>query len=259
MNPKTRKFSTFAVLVLAGTLSGVYGQPPPAAKKPKKVTPPASTCEKCGTERWDIKTLSDSAESSVNFTPENTTVAALTSLKAPTTPAKRNPDEQKTYHVRATLVGYKQEFDPGTGKGDHDFHIVIADLADPTKTMVVEIPDSACSGVCTSPKLAEMEKAREDFLKGVKTAPDTAFAVVHGKVEVEVTGVGFFDFAHGQTGLAPNCVELHPVIAFSFPSGQQVLAVHGHGPAPLPKYTCIPQAGGGPKPATAGAGKPAKP
>jgi hypothetical protein len=27
-----------------------------------------------------------------------------------------------------------------------------------------------------------------------------------------VTGVAFFDFDHGQTGVAPNAVELHPVL-----------------------------------------------
>ena len=29
-----------------------------------------------------------------------------------------------------------------------------------------------------------------------------------------VTGVAFFDFKHGQTGVAPNAIELHPVLAF---------------------------------------------
>lgn len=29
-----------------------------------------------------------------------------------------------------------------------------------------------------------------------------------------VTGVAFFDFDHGQTGVAPNAIELHPVLAF---------------------------------------------
>jgi hypothetical protein len=29
-----------------------------------------------------------------------------------------------------------------------------------------------------------------------------------------VTGVVFFDFKHGQTGVAPNAIELHPVLAF---------------------------------------------
>jgi hypothetical protein len=33
---------------------------------------------------------------------------------------------------------------------------------------------------------------------------------------VTVTGVGFFDFAHGQIGRAPNSTELHPVIRFEF-------------------------------------------
>ncbi|HEX4629281.1 MAG TPA: hypothetical protein VH137_10885, partial [Gemmatimonadales bacterium] len=34
---------------------------------------------------------------------------------------------------------------------------------------------------------------------------------------VRITGVGFFDFRHGQRGLAPNAIELHPVIAVAFP------------------------------------------
>jgi hypothetical protein len=29
-----------------------------------------------------------------------------------------------------------------------------------------------------------------------------------------ITGIGFFDIDHGQTGVAPNAIELHPVIGF---------------------------------------------
>ena len=29
-----------------------------------------------------------------------------------------------------------------------------------------------------------------------------------------ITGVGFFDFDHGQAGVAPNAIELHPVLGF---------------------------------------------
>ena len=29
-----------------------------------------------------------------------------------------------------------------------------------------------------------------------------------------VTGVAFFDYEHGQTGVAPNAIELHPILAF---------------------------------------------
>ncbi len=31
-----------------------------------------------------------------------------------------------------------------------------------------------------------------------------------------VTGVGFFDLLHGQTGVAPNGVELHPLLNVQF-------------------------------------------
>jgi hypothetical protein len=27
----------------------------------------------------------------------------------------------------------------------------------------------------------------------------------------KITGVAFFDFKHGQTGVAPNAIELHPI------------------------------------------------
>jgi len=115
------------------------------------------------------------------------------------------------FTVRARLVGYRHET-------DKDFHIVIADLQDLTVSMVVEIPDSQCAGVCASPKLREIQQAREKFVKPFPTAqPAPEFVVVQGDVEVEVTGVGFFDFAHGQTGLAHNCIELHPVLDINFP------------------------------------------
>jgi hypothetical protein len=33
---------------------------------------------------------------------------------------------------------------------------------------------------------------------------------------VQITGVGFFDFPHGQHGAAPNVIELHPVLDIVF-------------------------------------------
>src|SRR4030095_349319 len=35
-------------------------------------------------------------------------------------------------------------------------------------------------------------------------------------IPVRVTGVGMFDFPHGQTGAAPNQIELHPVLGITF-------------------------------------------
>jgi len=34
-----------------------------------------------------------------------------------------------------------------------------------------------------------------------------------------VTGVAFFDYEHGQTGVAPNAIELHPILGFRCLSG----------------------------------------
>jgi hypothetical protein len=34
-----------------------------------------------------------------------------------------------------------------------------------------------------------------------------------------VTGVAFFDYDHRQTGVAPNAIELHPILGFRFLRG----------------------------------------
>src|SRR5215472_10137270 len=105
---------------------------------------PPSACINCGQERWDIKTLNDTAAKQVNFTPKPSTVKALYQLKAPKSGAVRNPSEMQVYTLQAKLVGYKIEFNPnpkpGEKPGDHDFHIVIQEPGGP-ETMVVEIPD----------------------------------------------------------------------------------------------------------------------
>jgi hypothetical protein len=35
-------------------------------------------------------------------------------------------------------------------------------------------------------------------------------------VPVTVTGIAFFDTIHGQEGIAPNGIELHPVLSIDF-------------------------------------------
>jgi hypothetical protein len=37
--------------------------------------------------------------------------------------------------------------------------------------------------------------------------------------QARVVGVAFFDFKHGQTGVAPNAIELHPILGFACLSG----------------------------------------
>ncbi len=204
----------------------------------------AASCPKCGEERWDVKTLSDPAAGQVNFTPKAATVQQLYSMAAPTNGEARNPSEDQTYVVHAKLVGYKIEFDPTNTQdpGDHDFHIVIQDLNGP-QTMVVEIPDPQCDGVCSSLKKAAIAQARTAFASGVSKQPEAEFFALKTPVLVDVTGVLFFDFAHGQTGLAQNCVELHPVLDFKFESKPTAVEGRGNTPKPHPDsfYHCLPE------------------
>jgi hypothetical protein len=42
------------------------------------------------------------------------------------------------------------------------------------------------------------------------------FEAVEGRPPVQVTGVGSFDYLHGPTGVTPNGIELHPILAVEF-------------------------------------------
>lgn len=165
----------------------------------------------CGTERWAVKTLSDADASSVNFSPRPTTVAWLTSQPAPSLlPADSRvaPLELQAFTVRAQLIAIKEE-------NDRDFHILLADLADPSATMIAEIPSQNCSGACASRYASQFESARRE-LESRFGMPTNRFENVPGNVIVDVTGVAFFDFFHRQRDVAPNAIELHPVLSIHF-------------------------------------------
>jgi hypothetical protein len=154
----------------------------------------------CGVEAWSVKTMADSAASQVNLTPQPTNIPHLVAL--PTSPGQRTSPPQ-VYQLRGTrLVAYKLE-------GDSDIHLVLRSTIAPNPTMIAEIPDPACAQ--SSTQLAAITQARADFVAQVGQ-PQTSF--VNGSWSVTLSGVGFGDFQHGQTGVAPNAVELHPVLAF---------------------------------------------
>lgn len=169
----------------------------------------ASNAQGCGIERWAVKTGTDASASQVNMTPQDTTVANMVALSVP---AGFNEDasrlvgsaEMQVWKLSATLVSFKEE-------ADSDYHLVLHD--DQGNSMIAEIPDPACVGQ-GSPFLAGITKARAQF-----NARYTANGSMQpAGVPVTVTGVGFFDTIHGQTGVAPNGIELHPVLQIQFGS-----------------------------------------
>jgi len=166
----------------------------------------------CGKERWSVKTGTDSDAGSVNLgSPQNTTIAQLIVLTPPSPipPANRfAPTEKTVFVVNATLTDYKLE---GGAKGDSDDHLVLQD--DQGHTMIAEIPSPGCVGA-GSLFAAQIANARAEFERHFTAT--TSFQTAN--VPVQVTGVGFFDFPHGQHGAAPNIIELHPVLGIAFGS-----------------------------------------
>jgi len=175
--------------------------------------PDASTGS-CGVERWSVKTGTDADVAKVNLgSTTATTIAGLDARTAPNTLPSNNrvaPTETTVFSLSATLTEFKLE-------SDSDYHLVLSDGAG--HTMIAEIPDPACVG-SSSPFLPSVRTARSAF--DARFSATTSFQTAN--VAVQVRGVGFFDFLHGQTGVAPNGIELHAVLGISF----------GTGPTPTP-------------------------
>jgi hypothetical protein len=175
---------------------------------------PSACGVKCGSDRWTLKTLNDVDVQNVDFTNiQKKTVAQLIDLSKPSKRPKLNrvsPTELQTFQVEANLTEF------GTEK-DRDFHIVISDLGDSGKTMIVEIPDSACQSACVSKHFKDYLDARKAFIVHCG-APTKRFKLVDPPVKVTVTGVGFFDPPGHGTGAAKNGIELHPVLKIEFDS-----------------------------------------
>jgi len=141
------------------------------------------------------------------------------------------PTETTMWELTATVVEVKLE-------QDGDYHLVLKGASG--KTMIGEIPNPDPAYVKNSAWLAEIKNARDamdqklggplapaDF-KPEEMAPPTEErkkrpppkSVTDGMTSVNaratITGVGFFDSSHGQTGVAPTAIEIHPIFSIEF-------------------------------------------
>jgi hypothetical protein len=196
--------------------------------------PPEKAHRVCGgTERWNVKVGNDPAAKLVDINAVGpNSVADLNGkiLPGPMDAGGRMAVEKKEYTVRGFLSYFKDE-------EDGDYHVVITDRpGDFTRgktppngrSMVVEFPDAACFqgksglGPATSVLGQSLAEARAGFEEHVAGMNGTK---IKKPIRVTVTGVGFFDFDHGQTGRATphpgtdgqrKVFELHPVTAITF-------------------------------------------
>lgn len=168
---------------------------------------PPSVDAACGVERWSVKTGADPDAASIDRTRVvSTTVEELNALPKPASlpdNSRISPTETTVYSVTATITVYKRE-------DDSDYHVV---LSSGGQTMIVELADPACVS-SSSPLLDEIRAARAAF--DARLGTSTSFRTAN--LQATITGVGFFDFLHGQTGVARNGIELHPVLSIRFAS-----------------------------------------
>jgi hypothetical protein len=183
-----------------GQDTGGGGSTPPAPSAPREA--------RCGVERWTVKTLQDSRASRIDFTPVHATVAGLRLLEPPGVgrSSPRLTGEFTTYRVKVRLRSFKLE-------DDSDIHLVVSDPSGASKTMIVEFPNTGCIKKAGLKSQARMSRARRALIRACGAPPSSGFRRLDGSATI--TGVAFFDVIHGQRGVAPNGIELHPVLTFT--------------------------------------------
>lgn len=144
----------------------------------------------CGVERGAVKYLTDPGAAKIVWTPRIATIAQLRAIPAlKGKPTTRTKPEFQVYTLKRVLIKLVKV------EADEDYHTVLADAQG--NTMIVEIPSVNCE--------------HNAHLKSL--AADRKTVLTHVGRYADVTGVLFLDFKHGQTGVAPNAVELHPVVS----------------------------------------------
>ncbi len=158
----------------------------------------------CGKDRQNIKTLTDSAAKSVNYNPRRSDINELINLAKPpkiSNDLPRSTYEYNTYVINCYIREYRLE-------ADGDYHLVLQDMDDSTKTIIGEIVNPECDLVKKSTHLNEFIVAREEFSKYILKNNQVKSGIFR------IYGVCFFDKSHGQLGVAKNGVELHPILSF---------------------------------------------
>lgn len=164
-----------------------------------------ATSGSCGVERWAVKTGTDADARLVHLdAPVAQTIAGLAALAPPARPPAhaRAADRDDGLVLDATLVAYKLD-------ADSDDQLILRDAHG--NTMIAEIPDPACVKA-SSPFSSRIHNARAGF--DARFTATTSFKTAN--IPVRLTGVGFFDYRRGQVGVAPNAIELHPVLDVIF-------------------------------------------
>jgi hypothetical protein len=168
----------------------------------------AQTNTDCGTERWSVKTLTDPDTSSISWTASTSSVREQVTLSkvTPHQDDPRLPSERILYEITGLVTKYKLE-------DDGDIHIVLKDN-ETDSTIVIEMPNPDCPSLQGTSFVTKYRDERDWFVTHIGN-PTSSFKTLPTPKQVTITGVGFYDFLHGQTGMAKNGREIHPVLSIT--------------------------------------------
>jgi hypothetical protein len=159
-----------------------------------------------GVERWAVKVMTDASWTNFDSVPKHTTVTHLVGLTTPT-PSSSMPRydavEDSCYTTVVTITEMRVE-------SDSDWHLVITDGTG--NTMIAECPCPNCTSVAASHYIGDFIGARNWIAANIGNVTNTSISIKN----VQVTGQAFIDPPHGQSGAAPNNLELHSIIKIEF-------------------------------------------
>lgn len=209
-----------------------------------------------GVERWPVKTGSDVDAAKVGVNAINgeklgpgiidTTVEELVALpRASDMPPLHSSFSRNSFYqnhrdapAETTVWKLKALVTLARLEQDGDYHLVLQGTSG--KSMIGEIPDPDPKFVGNPVWRADIKNAREAMDKQVghplpavdfkeadiappteerfenKRMPNEIPAMTKVNASATIIGVGFFDSDHGQTGVAPTAIEIHPILSIVF-------------------------------------------
>jgi hypothetical protein len=164
--------------------------------------------------RWSVRTGSDPDASLVKEKPVRATVEKLAAIPRPAgmkTPTERyvayqdgraEGVERTIYEVEAEIVACKMQI-------SGSYHLNLKGKTGQTMIANCVDPRLVAPGSRWAKEIGRVRIEVEQKLK-----PGSVYT--HGSWPVRITGIGFFNHVHGQSGVAPNGIELTPVLSIEW-------------------------------------------